>query len=73
MRVKVSGPTVKRVTRALYLAENPSNLHASDDDVPSNGDLYFHIRLSWKALTAIGLIVAQSVVTLIRDQFHLFT
>jgi len=73
MHVKVSGPAVKRVSRALYLAENPSNIHASDEEIPKNGDLYFHIRLSWKALAAFGLVVGQSTVTLLRDQFHLFT
>lgn len=72
MKVKVSGPQVRSLSRAIHLAKHPSSVAPDSVEMP-NGDIYFHIHLSWKALAACGLIIAQSAVALIRDQFHLFT
>jgi len=70
VRVRVSGPEVKRATRALYLSKNPSNPHQSGDEELSNGDILIHIRLGYKSIALLGLVVAQSIVTLLHDQFH---
>jgi hypothetical protein len=71
MKVRISGPAIKRATRALYLAENPSNPHQTGTEELSNGDLYIHVRLGYKAMAVMVLVVTQAIVAVIHDQFHL--
>ena len=69
LRVKVSGPLLSDALPDEK-AQGLDTLHRVDASL-RDGDLYVHIHLGWKAFLAFGLVVVQTLYTLLSTQLHI--
>jgi hypothetical protein len=71
VKVKVSGPLLSS-TIPETTGSDLDTLHRIDASL-RDGDLTVHVHLSWKAFVAFGLIVVQTLYTLLVDQLHIWS
>lgn len=68
MKVKLTGPLITPKVRVSEVPE-PDGHHSVDARL-EEGDLYIHIHLGWKAFLAFGLLVVQTLYTLLVNNLN---